>query len=780
MFSILALTNFAQENQYQINGRVVDAQTNEPIALATVKCNNIAVAANENGNFAFGKAFAKGKYKLVVTNVGFTTKEQTVEVENKNVTVEIQLEKATTKLQDLEVTSIRANDKAPFSKTNLNKTDIERLNQGQDLPFILNQTPSVVINSDAGNGVGYTGIRIRGTDATRINVTLNGIPYNDAESQGSYFVDLPDFTSSVNSIQIQRGVGTSSNGTGAFGATINLSTNEINEKPYTEINNSYGSFNTWKNTIKAGTGLINNHFIVDARLSQIKSNGYVDRASSNLQAAAISATYLNKNSSVRFNFFSGKEKTYQAWNGIDSSKLATNPTYNSSGTDKPGNPYDNETDNYWQKHYQLFYNQALNNNWSFNVAAFYSKGFGYYENYNNNQKYTKYGVTNSPIATTDLIKQQWLDNDFYGQIFSVQYKKNKNNLTIGGSWTNYKGNHNGQVIWAANGGFLPNQKYYDVDAKKWERSFYTKLQHNISNSLSLFVDVQYRFVEHDMKGFKKNPTLFVNRKFSFLNPKLGLSYTKNNWQTYFSYALANKEPNRDDFETGITTQPKEEKLHDFEFGIEKKAANYSFGATVYYMLYQDQLVLTGKLNDVGNAIRTNVNNSYRLGIELQGTYVFAKWLNANANLTLSQNKIKEFTELAYDETYTELQFKHSNTNITLSPSVISHIQLNFIAAKNVAFSLIGKYVGKQYLDNTQNEERTLKNYYTQDAKATYKLQNKLFKEALLMLSVNNIFNKKYTPNGATYNYVYGGVLMADNYYFPMAGTNFMISLNIKL
>lgn len=781
MFTFLALTNFAQEKQYLIKGRVVDALTNEPVEMATVKCNNDAVAANMQGVFTFSKSFSKGKYKIVVTNVGYATKETVVEIINKDADVFIGLQKAETKLQELEINSIKAGSNAPFAKTNLSKGEIAKLNQGQDLPFVVNQTPSVVVNSDAGNGVGYTGIRIRGTDATRINVTLNGIPYNDAESQGTFFVDLPDMASSLNSIQIQRGVGTSSNGTGAFGATINLSTNELNEKSYAEINNSYGSFNTWKNTVKAGSGLINNHFTVDARMSQVTSDGYIERATSTLQSAAISAAYIGKNSSLRFNFFTGKEKTYQAWNGVAEANLANNATCNVSGTEKAGTPYDNETDNYTQKHYQLFYNQSINQYLSFNVATFLTQGLGYYENYKADEKYTKYGVINPLFSKTDLVRQQWLDNDFYGGIFSVQYKKKSNVLTIGGSLTNYKGKHFGQIIWAANGGFEPNQKYYDLKAAKYERSFYVKMEHSISNNLSVFADVQYRFVEHNMPGFKNNKTLVVNREFNFINPKLGFTYNKNGWQTFASVALANKEPNRDDFEANAAAQPKQEKLCDFEIGLEKKKTNYSFGATVYYMLYKDQLVLTGKINDVGAYTRTNVDNSYRLGLELQGGYMFTKWLNANANLTLSSNKIKEFTEYIDDyDNGGQIENKHTNKNIALSPTAIASSQVNIIVTKNLEFSLIGKYVGKQYLDNTQNDARVLNSYYTQDIKATYKLQNKLFKETLVMLSINNVFNKKYQPNGYTFSYLYAGSVTTENYYFPMAGTNFMLSLNVKL
>lgn len=785
--SILSFATFSQTQQlFTISGNIVSSKDNQPIVAATISCNNISTTSAANGNFKFDNTFKQGKYTVTVTCVGYATQQKNVEVINKNVILFFELQPSAKYLEPLEITSIRANDNAPFSKTNLSKTQLQTLNQGQDLPFVLNQTPSVVVNSDAGNGIGYTGIRIRGTDATRINVTLNGIPYNDAESQGTYFVDLPDFASSANSIQIQRGVGTSSNGTGAFGGTINVNTNELNETKYAEINNGYGSFNSLKNTIKLGTGLIDNHFTIDARLSQIKSDGYVDRASSNLQSAALSTAYISSKSSLRFNVFLGKEKTYQAWNGINAETLDTNRTYNSSGTEKPGQPYNNETDNYWQNHYQLFYNHTVNNNWCYNIATFYTKGYGYYENYNADQKYKDYIPTYLGNAQTDLIKQQWLDNDFYGQIFSVQYKNVKNIVTVGGSWSNYKGNHNGQVIWAASGGFEPNYKYYDVDAKKVESSIYAKWQYNVDANFSLFTDLQYRYVNHDMKGFKANPTLYVDRKFSFVNPKLGVMYNKNNWKTYFSYALANKEPNRDDFEANIYEQPQHEQLHDFEAGIETKNNSYSLGVTAYYMLYKNQLVLTGKINDVGSYTRINVDNSYRAGIELQGGYSFTKWLQLHANLTLSQNKIGNFTEYVYEQDWntgaiiSTTEIPHSNTDISFSPNVISSQQVSIKLTNNFELNLIGKYVGKQYLDNTQNAARKLDAYYTQDVKAILNIPTKICKQLQCIVSVNNIFNKKYQPNGYTYSYISSATFYTENYYYPMAGTNFMISLNIKL
>lgn len=692
-------------------------------------------------------------------------------------------------LAPVEVRAIRASEKAPFTRTNLSKKDIGKLNLGQDIPFILNQTPSVVVNSDAGTGVGYTAMRIRGTDATRINVTLNGIPYNDAESMGTFFVNLPDFSSSVNSIQIQRGAGTSSNGASSFGATVSLSTNELNKTSYGEINNTYGSFNTWKNTIKAGTGLIDDHFTMDARLSQITSDGYVDRASSHLQSFYLSGAYIGDRSTLRFNVFSGKEKTYQAWNGVPESLLKTDRTYNSSGTDRPGAPYDNETDNYRQTHYQLFFDHALNNNWHFNTAVFMTRGLGYYENYKGGEAFSDYGlpdlvIDGQPVTGTDLVRQKWLDNYFYGQILSTQYKTDKHTVTIGGGWTVYDGNHHGDVTWAKYG-FDQGLRYYDVDAKKSDVNAYAKWQFQFSKVFSLFTDMQYRHVQHRMDGFADRPSLFINRKFDFLNPKAGLTYAKNGWLSYVSYALAQKEPNRDDFEASLTNQPRREMLHDFEAGIEKKTSRFQASANLYYMLYKDQLVVTGMINDVGAYTRINVPNSYRAGIELQGGYIFAPWINATANLAFSRNKIRSFTEYLDDydgnwEWMGQQNVTHRNTDIAFAPKVVGGASLNLLPVKNLELSLLGKYAGKQYLDNTQNDLRKLNSFYTQDARVILTLRNKIFSEWNIIGQVNNVFDRKYEPNGYTYAYVLDGSVAADNYYFPMAGTNFMVGVNIKL
>ncbi|MEO8414641.1 MAG: TonB-dependent receptor plug domain-containing protein [Ginsengibacter sp.] len=689
-------------------------------------------------------------------------------------------------LENIEVTSIRAADKAPFTKTNITKKEIEKLNLGQDLPFVLNQLPSVVVNSDAGNGIGYTGIRIRGSDASRVNVTLNGIPYNDAESQGTYFVDLPDIVSSVNSIQVQRGVGTSSNGAGAFGATINLSTNEVNKKKYAELNNSYGSFNSWKNTIKLGTGLLGNHFTLDGRVSAISSDGYIDRAASSLKSFFVSAAYINIKSSLRLNILSGKEKTYQAWYGIPESYLDSNRRYNPAGTEKPGSPYSNETDNYTQAHYQLFYNRKINAHFSFNTALFLTRGKGYYEEYRADQSFNDYGLpgyTNGgdTLTATDLIRRLWLDNYFYGGIFSLQLQKNKSHVIFGGGWDEYDGKHYDIVTWAQVG-FPKDYTYSSLPAMKQDVNLYGKLLQTFGGGVSGFADIQGRLVHYNIKGFQSNPAIRINKQYTFFNPKVGISFNKNNFQAYLSYSVGAKEPNRDDFEAGLNQLPKPEILYDLELGAEKKNTDFTYGATFYYMNYHNQLVSTGKINDVGAYTRTNAPESYRLGIELQAGQKFAKWIDASGNISFSSNKIKNFTEYVDDyDNGGQVVYQYHNTDISFSPDAIGSATLNIIPVVNSEMSLQAKYVGRQFLDNTSHISRSIDPYYVQNIKMSYSLSSKnFFKGINFIFQVNNLFNKKYESNGYTYDYFSGGELAVENYYFPMAGTNFLAAINIKL
>lgn len=774
-----------------VRGKITNAQQ-EPVNGASVTFSQNAkkwtTISEADGSFAL--TLKDGAYSIRVESVGkksFTKNISSIKGE----TFSIQLQDAAYFLEPLEVKSLRASDKAPFTKTDISKADIAKTNLGQDLPFLLNQTPSVIVTSDAGNGIGYTSMRIRGSDNTRINVTMNGIPYNDAESQGSFFVDLPDIASSANSIQIQRGIGTSTNGPGAFGASINISTNEFNEKAYAESNNSFGSFNTWKNTIKAGSGLINDHFTIDARLSRLQSNGYIDRASSDLHSLYLSTAYINKNTSIRFNVITGKEKTYQAWYGVPEELLGINRTFNPAGTEKPGSPYNNQTDNYQQDHYQLFLNQNLNNNWALNIASFLTRGKGYYEEYKAGQAFSKYGLPNfaaSPgdtIRSTDLVRQRWLDNYYYGQVFSLTHKGKHDELTFGGSWTKYDGKHYGTLIWGTVGIPKDYQYYGNYPAVKTDYNVYAKWQHQLSQYWYTFADVQFRHVQHKMNGFEDFPTLNIDRKFDFVNPKAGISYARGSWQAYFSFARAGKEPNRDDFQANPQQQPKAEKLNDFELGVSQKTANYNWSATAYYMLYKDQLVQTGAMNDVGAYTRVNTPNSYRLGLELQGGVTITNWLNVQANVALSRNKIKSFTSYLddYDASgnwIKQVSKEYSNTDISFSPAIVAGGSVNIIPVTNLQLSLITKYVGKQYLDNTQSETRRVPDYYVQDARLSWTVKHFLFTEWNFIGQVNNVFNRMYEAGGSSYPGIYGGVLYNGNSYSPMAGTNFMIGVNVKL
>ena len=619
-----------------------------------------------------------------------------------------------------------------------------------------------------------------------VNVTLNGIPYNDAESQGTFFVDLPDIVSSLNSIQVQRGVGTSSNGAGAFGATINLSTNEINKEKYAELNNSYGSFNSWKNTIKTGTGLLGNHFTTDVRVSQINSNGFIDRAKSKLESFFVSSAYIDKNSSLRLNILSGKEKTYQAWYGVPESYLDSNRSYNPAGTEKPGSPYSNETDNYTQTHYQLFYNRKINYQLSFNTALFLTRGKGYYEEYRAQQPFRDYGLPDyingtDTLTSTDLIRRLWLDNYFYGGIFSIQLQKNKTHFTFGGGWNEYDGRHYNVVIWAQEG-FPKDFKYSDLPANKRDLNLYAKLLQTFGSGFSGFADVQGRFVNYDIKGFESNPGININKNYTFFNPKAGISFNKNNYQVYLSYSIGAKEPNRDDFEAGLNQVPKPEILYDLELGAEKKNADYTYGVTFYYMNYHNQLVSTGKINDVGAYTRTNAPQSYRLGVELQAGAKFAQWINASGNISFSKNKIKNFTEYVDDyDNGGQKVYQYHNTNISFSPDAVASATLNIIPVINGEISLQSKYVSRQFLDNTSHVNRSINPYYVQNLKMSYSLSKKnIFKDVDFIFQLNNLLNKKYESNGYTYNYFSAGELTVENYYFPMAGINFLAAINIKL
>lgn len=672
-------------------------------------------------------------------------------------------------LDEVLVSAVRVTSKTPVSFSNLGKKEIATRNLGQDIPILMNYMPSVVTTSDAGNGVGYTGIRVRGSDATRVNVTINGIPYNDSESHGTFWVNMPDFASSVESLQLQRGVGTSTNGAGAFGASLNMLTDSYSKESSGEISNSFGSFNTRKSTVKFSTGLMNDGFEIAGRLSDLNSHGYIDRASSDLKSYFLQGTFVGKSTIIKALVFGGTEKTYQSWNGIDAQTLRDNRTFNPSGiyTDEFGNTrfYDNETDNYQQDHYQLHWNEKISSNWSTNLAFHYTKGKGYYENYKEDADFADYNLT--PVAgqtSTDLIRQKWLNNDFYGVTYSANYKTDKVDFIFGGAYNQYEGDHFGKVIWARYASTSElGDHYYDDYGDKTDGNFFAKANYQITKKISLFGDLQYRNVTYKANGVQAD---LVDDSFDFFNPKAGLNYTINDKNNlYFSYARANREPNRSDYEGGNVSP---EKLNDFELGWRFASAKTRLNINGYYMLYQDQLVLTGALDDVGNPVRTNVGKSYRIGLEADASIQLFKNWNWRPNITVSSNKNQDFV-LDNGSGLQDL----GKTNIAFSPNVIAANRLTFMPIKNLQMSAMTKFVDEQFMSNIDDAASKLDAYTQTDFNVYYELPiKKVFKSIAFSATVNNVFDEDIVSNGADYG---GGYI----YYFPQAGINFLAGLTLQ-
>ncbi len=698
----------------------------------------------------------------------------------------------TEKLDEVLVKAVRVDADSPITHSNVSKEELTKRNLGQDIPVLLNFLPSVVTTSDAGAGIGYTGIRVRGTDATRVNVTINGIPYNDPESQGTFWVNLGDFASSTESLQLQRGVGSSTNGSGAFGASLNLLTDAISKDASGEISNSFGSFNTRKHTVKLNTGLLNNHFEVSGRFSKIDSDGYVDRAFTDLKSYFLQGIYKDDNTLIKALTFGNVEHTYQSWFGLTADQLEE---------DRRQNPYtyENETDNYWQDHYQLHWNERFNNNWSTNLGLNYTKGKGYFEQfedatdeiglYNGIIQPTAIRVDEDEngnpidIPITDVIRRRWLDNNFYVLNANVTYKNNSLELISGVSWSSYTGDHFGEVIWAK--AFSENgnirDRYYQGDATKNDFSVFSKATFKLAKKITGFVDLQGRFVSYKTNGLNSDRVAFVtDADFSFFNPKVGLTYKHSSFNSFYaSYARANREPNRDDFEAGVTEN---ETLNDVELGWRYHSKQVSVNTNIYYMFYRNQLVLTGELDDVGSPIRATSGKSYRLGLEVDTNIQFSKYFSASTNIAISSNKNQDFTTAINGELA-----NLGDTHISFSPGLVIGNALNLYPAERLQLSLLSKYVGEQFMGNTDNAASKLENYFVNDFNINYEIKpKKLFKSIVISGLVNNIFNKKYVSNGYFGSYDFDDSSSSTGTttgyfagYYPQATTNFLVGVTLR-
>ena len=680
----------------------------------------------------------------------------------------------TQNLEEVIVSSVRAKENLPIAFNNISKDELSKRNLGQDIPILLNFLPNVVTTSDAGAGIGYTGIRIRGINSQSTNVTINGIPYNDAESLGTFWVDLPDFSSSVENLQVQRGIGTSVNGSSAFGASINILTDKIAEKSFFESSNTVGSFNTIKNNFKFSTGLLNNAFEFSGRLSKIDSDGYIDRASSNLKSYFLQFSYKKNKTLLKFLNFGGHEITYQAWNGIDLLTLENNRTYNPSGLyfDLDGNEkfHENEVDNYKQDHFQFHWTQSISNNLTSSLALNLTNGRGFYEQYNEN-------------GNEDYITRKWLDNQFFVFNYNLNYTTANNNLTFGSTYSEYDGDHFGETIWAQNSGNIQfTDLFYNGNGLKKDFSNFIKTVYQLSDGLSIYADFQLRKIDYVTTGSTSNvDELAVDKSYSFFNPKAGFNYNFNNEnKAYFSVSRAYREPTRSDFENNLDIQPEE--LIDYELGWQFNNKNLIFSTNFYFMNYKNQLVLTGALDDVGTPVRENSGKSFRKGVEFESVYSLNKKFVFSGNLSLSKNK-----NIDYISNFDGQVINLGDTDISFSPELISSLNVSYTPKQNLNINLLYKYVGEQFLSNTESSVSKLDSYMTTDINIIYKFESpKYFSEVIITAMINNIFNKKYVANGYYYTYddtwsVPGAVTTIEGTgYYPQAIRNFLFGVVLRL
>jgi len=794
LFIVLAILPLFMTAQFTLSGTVINKSDGQPLPGAHImeQSSKVSSISNTNGYYEVNNLIA-GNYKFHISYVGFES--QIIEIHiTDNLKHDFAMQESHIMSDEVIISAIRATDESPTTFTIMDQAEIAEKNTGRDLPYIFSSSPSTVASSDAGAGIGYTGLRIRGTDLTGINVTLNGIPVNDGEAHGVYFVNLPDLASSINDVQIQRGVGTSTNGSASFGASINIETGDNNPNPYAEISSAFGSFNTLKNSVMFGTGLLKDKWNFNGRVSQIKSDGYIDRASSNLKSAYFSVGYFGNKDILKAVILLGDEKTYQSWYGVPKDSLETNRTYNSAGQmfDNEGNflgYYNNQTDNYSQNYYQIHYAHQFNNRFNVVSAAYLTTGKGYYESYKNNRKFSKYGLSdiiigNDTITQTNLIQQKWLDNKFYGINLSANYTTEKLKFNIGGGWSYYDGDHYGKIVWAqvATLGQYDDNWYFNTGTKS-DINIFAKANYKLNDKLNLYVDLQYRSINYNIEGNHDDLSdLTQSHSFGFFNPKAGVFYGINEKQNiYFSVGVANREPSRSVYRDADTSQNiLPERLTDFELGYSYQENSFLIEANLFYMDYKDQFVLTGKINNVGTAIMTNVPDSYRAGLELVAGVKLLKIVDWQINATFSQNKIKDF--VSYVDNWTtwgqEVDLL-GTTDISFSPNIILSSNISVSPIKNLKLSLVSKYVGRQYIDNTSSIERSLDPYFVNDLTINYSFKTTFIKQIDLLLSLNNIFNVKYESNAWIYRYYYEDVEYEMNGYFPQAQFNFMLGVNLK-
>ena len=794
---LFAITN-ESSGTLQITGKITD-EKGTPLVGATITVENFlqGTTSSLDGSYTI-KRLKPGGYTISVSFIGYEKKNVEVNLERDEV-LDFTLKPSSIMGEEIVVNATRASTRMPIAQTSMSKEDVKSTTSGFDIPYLLEMIPSVVATSESGTGVGNTAFRIRGSDMSRINVTVNGIPLNDPESQAVYWVDLPDFTSSVDNIQVQRGVGTSTNGAAAFGASVNFQTTTLTTTPFANVDLMAGSFGTWKTSAKVGTGLIADKFSFEGRFSQLKSDGYIDRGTSDDKSMFLTGAWHTSKSLLRFNLIHGEEHTGITWEGNPGYMLDFIRTYNPAGEyiDNQGKTayYRNEKDNYIQTHYQLMYSAQLTNYFSLSSALHWTKGAGYYEEYKSKNKFSDYGIANpifgnDTIKKTDLIRQKWMENDFYGTTLSLNYRKSAIDASLGGGWNRYQGGYFGKIIWTEiNAGIPKDYQWYRNTSQKTDFNIFGKATYQITDGLSIYGDLQYRRIDYKLRGPNDDfVSLNQSHRWNFFNPKFGSIYKISPQQEVFaSFGVGHREPSREDLKD-TTDTPRSERLFDYEFGYSFKSPVFAIGINLYYMDYKDQLVLTGKLSDVGYPLMTNVNKSYRTGIEITGGIKPTNWLKWNLNATLSSNRIVDFVEYVdlYDNStnwnFVGQQANHlGNTPISFSPSFIGSSQVEVKCIKSLSLSLISKYVGEQYYDNSGSLERRLPGYFVNNIKIGYAWKLKSVKSINLQLFVNNLLNLKYEANAWVYRakFANGDPEYREDGFFPQAGINFMARVGVE-